>query len=314
MQTNQFAEAVSSIPCIDDKYIDHRMNETVKVVVRLQLDKLRDEAQAKNEDFLNKLDENIQKIIKEQVKEQVKVQVSKILLKIEKTVNEQLKDEVLTRLSNSSITSYVVAADLSELELKKILIEKKESNKSIHRSNEQKNLYKAMVYAYEYDKLILDTYRDTITLKRRRDDEDKDENPSTGSNRGSKRRRVGKEPESTSAPKEKKSKTSGKPIEGSKSQHKISSESAPAEEPMHSTQDFEVPTPQEFKTGSPGKVERDRISSLIADPRLNTSMSSRQSVVPSTISSWRFHLFLKLVRMLRASSTGWSSVAPVLNS
>nr|GEZ03975.1 hypothetical protein [Tanacetum cinerariifolium] len=115
---------------------------------------------------------------------------------------------------------------------------------------EQKNLYKAMVDVYEYDKLILDTYGDTITLKRRRDDEDKNENPSTGSNRGSKRRRVGKEPESTSAPKEKTSKTSGKPNEGSKSQHKISSESAPAEEPMHSTQDFEVPTPQEFKTGA----------------------------------------------------------------
>nr|GEV56557.1 hypothetical protein [Tanacetum cinerariifolium] len=89
-------------------------------------------------------------IIKEQVKEQVNVQVSKILPKIEKTVNEQLKAEVLTRASNSSKTSYVVAADLSELELKKILIKKLESNKSIHRSDEQRNLYNAQVDAYEY--------------------------------------------------------------------------------------------------------------------------------------------------------------------
>nr|GEU48012.1 hypothetical protein [Tanacetum cinerariifolium] len=66
MQTNQFAEAVSLIPGIVDKYIDHRMNEAMKVAVRLQSDRLRDEAQAENEDFLNKLDENIQKIIKEQ--------------------------------------------------------------------------------------------------------------------------------------------------------------------------------------------------------------------------------------------------------
>nr|GEX72233.1 hypothetical protein [Tanacetum cinerariifolium] len=79
----------------------------------------------------------MQKIIKEQVKEQVKVQVSKILLKIEQTVNEQLEAEVLTRSSNSSKTSYVVAADLSEMELKKILIEKIEGNKSIHRSAEE---------------------------------------------------------------------------------------------------------------------------------------------------------------------------------
>nr|GEY25632.1 hypothetical protein [Tanacetum cinerariifolium] len=71
-------------------------------------------------------------IIKEEVKEQVKVQVSKILSKIEKTVNEELEAKFLTRSSNSSKTSYVVAADLSEMELKKILIEKIESNKSIH--------------------------------------------------------------------------------------------------------------------------------------------------------------------------------------
>nr|GEV84272.1 hypothetical protein [Tanacetum cinerariifolium] len=68
-------------------------------------------------------------------------------------------------------------ANLSKLKLKKILIEKIKSNKSIYRSDKQKNLYKALVDAYECDKLILDTYRDTITLKKRRDDEDKDEEP-----------------------------------------------------------------------------------------------------------------------------------------
>nr|GEZ48265.1 hypothetical protein [Tanacetum cinerariifolium] len=100
---------------IVDRYIDHWMNKAIKVAIHLQSDRLRDDAQAKNEDFINKLDENIQKIIKEQVK----VQVSKILPKIEKTVNEQLEAEVLTRSSNSSKTSYAVAADLSELELKR---------------------------------------------------------------------------------------------------------------------------------------------------------------------------------------------------
>nr|GEX47829.1 putative ribonuclease H-like domain-containing protein [Tanacetum cinerariifolium] len=63
-------------------------------------------------------------------------------------------------------------------------------------------------------------------------DEEKDEEPFAGSNRGSKRRRERKEPESTSAPKEKTSKTSGKSTKGSKSQHKIASESAPVEEPI----------------------------------------------------------------------------------
>nr|GEW23059.1 hypothetical protein [Tanacetum cinerariifolium] len=43
----------------------------------------------------------------------------------------------------------------------------------------------ALVEAYESDKIILDTYEDTVTLKRRRDDDaDKDEEPSAGSDRG----------------------------------------------------------------------------------------------------------------------------------
>nr|GFA03946.1 hypothetical protein [Tanacetum cinerariifolium] len=129
-------------------------------------DRLCDEAQAENDEFLKTIDENMQKIIKEHVKEQVKVQVSKILPKIEQIVNEQLEAEVLTRSSNSSKTSYAVAADLSEMALKKIFIEKMEGNKSIHRSNEQRNLYKALVEAYESNKIIIDTYGDIVTLKR----------------------------------------------------------------------------------------------------------------------------------------------------
>nr|GFA24353.1 hypothetical protein [Tanacetum cinerariifolium] len=128
----------------------------------------------------------MQKIIKEQVKEQVKVQVSKILPKIEQTVNEQLEAKVLTWSSNSSKTSYAVAADLSEMELKKILIEK----------------------------------------IRRNDDADKDEEPSAGLDRGSKRRREGKEPEPTST-----------------------SESAIAEEPIQTTFEMEEPSHPEFETG-----------------------------------------------------------------
>nr|GEW18049.1 hypothetical protein [Tanacetum cinerariifolium] len=218
VQTNKFARAVSFIPGIVQRYMDQRMNEAVKVAVQIQSDRLRDEAQADNEEFLKNLAENIQKIIKEQVKEQVNVQISMILPRIEQTVNEQLKAEVLTQSSNSSKTSYVVVADLSEMELKKILIEKMEDNKSIHRSNEQRNLYKALVEAYESDKIILDTYRYTVTLKRRRnDDADKDEEPSAGSDRGSKRRREGKEPELASAPKENATRSTGKSTQGSKS-------------------------------------------------------------------------------------------------
>nr|GFA47026.1 hypothetical protein [Tanacetum cinerariifolium] len=213
-----FAGAVSSILEIVQRYMDQQMNEVVKVAVQIQSDRLCNEAQADNDKFLKTTDENMQKIIKEQIKEQVKLQVSKILPKIKQTMNEQLEAYVLTRSSNSSKTSYAVVADLPQMELKKILIEKMEGNKSIHGSNEQRNLYKALVEAYESDKIILDTYGDTVTLKRRRDDDaDKDKEPSAGSDQGSKRRREGKEPESASAPKEKFTKSAEKSTQGSKS-------------------------------------------------------------------------------------------------
>ncbi|GKB36770.1 hypothetical protein Tco_0881712 [Tanacetum coccineum] len=177
-QTNQFAAAVSSIPVIVDAYLASKMHAAVKTA------------------------------------EQVQAKVSKILPKIKKIVNEQLEAEVLTRSSNEFKTSHAVATNLSELELKKILIDKMERNKSIHRS-----------------------------------DEDKDEEPSAGSNLGSKRRRAGKEPESTSAPKEKTSKTIGKFTEGSKSHHKSADKSAQAEESMHTSKDLEELAHQEFITG-----------------------------------------------------------------
>nr|GFB54565.1 hypothetical protein [Tanacetum cinerariifolium] len=101
--------------------------------------------------------------------------------------------KVLTRSSHSSKTSYVVAADISEMEPKKILIEKMEGNKTIQRSNEQRNLYKA--------------------LRRRDDDADKDEEPSAGPDWGSKRRREGKEPESASALMETATKSAGSLVE-----------------------------------------------------------------------------------------------------
>nr|GEV53930.1 hypothetical protein [Tanacetum cinerariifolium] len=129
------SEVLQNLPTFDS------INEAVRVAVQIQTDKIRDSYQRENDEFLQTIDENMKRIIKEQVKGQVKEQVSRILPRIEQYVNAQLKAEVLTRSSHSSRTSYAVAADLSEMELKKILIEKMEGNKSIQRSDEQRNLY-----------------------------------------------------------------------------------------------------------------------------------------------------------------------------
>nr|GEZ10903.1 hypothetical protein [Tanacetum cinerariifolium] len=176
--------------------------EAVREAVQIQPDRLQDSLQRKNDEFLRTIDDNMKKIIKEQVKNQVKAQVTRILPRIKQSMNAQLEAEVLTISSHSSRTSYAVAADLSEMELKKILIDKMEGNKSIQRSNEHRNLYKALVEAYEADKTILDSYGESAILKRRREDDDDQEGPSAGSDQGFKRRREGGEHASASTPSE----------------------------------------------------------------------------------------------------------------
>nr|GEW09187.1 Gag-Pol polyprotein [Tanacetum cinerariifolium] len=167
----------SNIPSIVHQYMHQQMPEAVREAVQTQTDRLQDSIQRENDEFLKTIDENMKKIIKEQA-------------------------EVLIRSSHSSRTSYAVAVDLSEMELKKILIDKMEGNKSIQQSDEQRNLYKALVEAYDADKTILDTYGESAILKRRREEDDDQEGPSAGSYRGSKRRREGGEHASASTPSE----------------------------------------------------------------------------------------------------------------
>ncbi|GKF70002.1 hypothetical protein Tco_0203059, partial [Tanacetum coccineum] len=64
-QTNQFVEAVSSILGIIANYLTSKMKEAVDVAVQLKSNKLREEAKAENQDFINSLDSNMNKIIKD---------------------------------------------------------------------------------------------------------------------------------------------------------------------------------------------------------------------------------------------------------
>ncbi|GKF02145.1 hypothetical protein Tco_0029068, partial [Tanacetum coccineum] len=90
----------------------------------------------------------------------------------------------------------------------------------------QRQLYQALVDAYKADKILLDTYGDT----------------------GSKRRRSGNEPESTSALRETTTTTAGKTTTGSKTHKKSASQSALVEETMQSIDVFKAHAHQEFET------------------------------------------------------------------
>nr|GFA62939.1 hypothetical protein [Tanacetum cinerariifolium] len=138
------------------------------------------------------------------------------------------------------------------MELKKILIEKIEGNKSIQRSDEQRNLYKALVEAYDADKAILDTYGESTILKRRREDDDQ-EGPSAESDRRSKRQKEGDKAildtygESTILKRRREDDDQEGPSVGSNRGSKRQKE---GEEPVQTTCQMEEPPHMVFETGA----------------------------------------------------------------
>nr|GEV88785.1 reverse transcriptase domain-containing protein [Tanacetum cinerariifolium] len=144
--------------------------------------------------------------MKEAVQEAVQIQTDRLQDLLQRENDEFLRniDENMKKVLNGLVKNQVK--------------EQVSRNKSIQRSDEQRNLYKALVEAYEADKAILDTYGDSTILKRRREDDDQ-EGPSAGPNRGSKRQ-------------------------------KRWSESAYAEEPMQTTCQMEETSLSVYETGA----------------------------------------------------------------
>ncbi|GKA07209.1 hypothetical protein Tco_0686433 [Tanacetum coccineum] len=134
---------------------------------------------------------------------------------IKKEVNTQQSSDatVLARSSLQPKSTYEAAASLSEFELTKICLDKME---------------------------------EIFTLKRSRDDNDKDRDPFARSDRGTKRRKSRKEAESSQDSRSKEKKSSRTSKDASQSQHKSSGKSAHAEEPIHIVDDLGVQQDQEF--------------------------------------------------------------------
>ncbi|GKG41172.1 hypothetical protein Tco_0470384, partial [Tanacetum coccineum] len=55
-QTNQYTTTFLSIPGIFDAYLATKMQEAVNVAIQLQTNQLREEAQADNQDFIDRID------------------------------------------------------------------------------------------------------------------------------------------------------------------------------------------------------------------------------------------------------------------
>ncbi|GJU96413.1 hypothetical protein Tco_1321169 [Tanacetum coccineum] len=148
---------------------------------------------------------------------------------IEKSIKDIIKEEVKTKSFSQPKSTYEVVASLTEFKLTKILLDNIQKSKSYQAAPEHKELYDALVKSNKLDKNLFELYGNTYSLKRDRDNKDKDEDPSAGSDRGLKKRKTSKDVEPTKGPKTKESKSSSS--KGTKSQSKSYGKFVQAEEP-----------------------------------------------------------------------------------
>ncbi|GJV13629.1 hypothetical protein Tco_1355170 [Tanacetum coccineum] len=229
------SEVTTSFPALPDFSSVFRFNESVTNLEKdlLEMKQVdQEEALANKREYLDLIDTSVRAIIKEEVN----TQLPQIL--------PQAVSEFATR------STYGAAASLSEFELTKILMDKMEEHKSYLRANYKKEIYDALVKSYNTEKDLFETYGEVFTLKKNQDNKDKDQGPSAGSDRGTKRRKSSKDAESSRDPKFKESKSTSSSKGTSLSQHKSSSKFAHAEETSHTVDDSGVQQNQEFNTGN----------------------------------------------------------------
>nr|GEU80399.1 hypothetical protein [Tanacetum cinerariifolium] len=99
------------------------------------------------------------------------------------TINESLETVFLEKSPSGPKSKYEAAKSLTESELKKILLDKIERSKSYKTTPEHKELYEGLVKSYNLDKDLCSSYVKAYSLKREREDKDKDEDPFAGSDR-----------------------------------------------------------------------------------------------------------------------------------
>ncbi|GJU92953.1 hypothetical protein Tco_1317709 [Tanacetum coccineum] len=154
---------------------------------------------------------------------------------------KESRDEVTLAKS-----TYEAASTLTEFELKKILLDKMKKSESYLTAPEHRYCYDGLKKSYALKKYFFYSY-DVYSLKRGREDKDKDEDPSAGSDRGLKKRKTSKDAELTTGLKKKDS-TSGS-SKGTKTQPKSSGKSVQSEEQVFEVADSDMPQDHKGNTG-----------------------------------------------------------------
>ncbi|GJS04753.1 hypothetical protein Tco_0321261 [Tanacetum coccineum] len=166
---------------------------------------------------------------------------------------------VLAKESSQPQSSYEAAASLIEFELKKILIDKMDKSKSYLAAPEHRECYDGLIKSYDLDKSLFSTYDKVYLLKRSRKDKDKDEDPSAGSDRGLKKRKITKDVAPTKGPKAKESQSGSS--KGDKSQSKSFEKSVQSEEPEFEVVDSDMPQDQKENPGNDDEEPNGKVAS-----------------------------------------------------
>nr|GEZ10122.1 hypothetical protein [Tanacetum cinerariifolium] len=203
-------------------------------------------AQAEKEKYIDIIEKSVKEIIKDEVKSQLPYILPKEISDfatpvIQRTINESLENVVLAKSSSQPQLTYRAATSLIEFELK-ILLDKLEKSKSYRAAEQHRDLCDALVKSYQLDKDLFGSYGKGYSLKRGREDKDKDEDPQAGSDQGLKKRKTSKDAEPPKGSMSKESKSSSS--KGSKSQSKSSGKFAQVEEPVFETADTKMPQDQ----------------------------------------------------------------------
>ncbi|GJV89616.1 hypothetical protein Tco_1533554 [Tanacetum coccineum] len=238
--------------------VDAQLSTRLKDSIKKSFRSYTIEFEKKAKDDRKRYIDLVEKSVKEIIKDEVKSQLPEILPKevsnyatpvIQSSITESLENIIVAKSSSQPKSTYEAAASLTEFELKKILLDKIQKSKSYRGSQEHKDLYNTLVKSYKLDTDLFESYGKVYSLKRDREDKDKDEDPPTGSDQGLKKRKTSKDAEPLRGSKSKESKSSSS--KGSKSQPKSSGKSAQAEEPVFETTDTEMPLSQGEALGNP---------------------------------------------------------------
>ncbi|GJU17808.1 hypothetical protein Tco_1145774 [Tanacetum coccineum] len=133
--------------------------------------------------------------------------------------------------------------------MKKIVIDK---SKSFLAAPKHRECYEGLKKSYDLDKTIFSTYGKVYSLKRSQKDKDKDEEPSTGSDQGLKKRKNNKDAEPTKGLKAKESQSGSS--KGDKYRSKSFGKSVQSEEPEFEVANSDIPQDQEDNPGPSSRL------------------------------------------------------------